>query len=113
MVKTLKTIPENMKSAAQKGFINATDLADYLVKKGESFRNAYKISGRIVADCIKNNFVLENYPLEKYREYSELFGVDVYNAVNLEECVNKRISFGGTAVKSVEAQIAAVKEKIK
>ena len=113
MVKTLKAIPENMKNAAQKGFINATDLADYLVKKGESFRNAYKISGRIVADCIKNNLVLENYPLEKYREYSELFGDDVYNAVNLQECVNKRISFGGTAVNSVENQIAAVKEIIK
>ncbi len=112
MLKTLKTIPENMKNAAGKGFINATDLADYLVKKGESFRNAYKISGRIVADCMKNGFVLENFPIEKYKEYSKLFDDDIYKAVNLEECVNKRISFGGTGVKSVENQISVVRAKI-
>lgn len=112
MLKTLKTIPENMKNAASRGFINATDLADYLVKKGESFRNAYKISGRIVADCMKNGFVLQNYPIEKYKEYSELFDDDIYKAVNLEECVNKRISFGGTGVKSVENQISVVRAKI-
>ena len=112
MLKTLKTIPENMKNAASRGFINATDLADYLVKKGESFRNAYKISGRIVADCMKNGFVLENFPIEKYKEYSGLFDDDIYKAVNLEECVNKRISFGGTGVKSVENQISVVRAKI-
>lgn len=112
MLKTLKTIPENMKNAASRGFINATDLADYLVKKGESFRNAYKISGRIVADCMKNGFVLENFPIEKYKEYSGLFDSDIYKAVNLEECVNKRISFGGTGVKSVENQISVVRAKI-
>lgn len=112
MLKTLKTIPENMKNAASRGFINATDLADYLVKKGESFRNAYKISGRIVADCMKNGFVLQNYPIEKYKEYSELFDDDIYKAINLEECVNKRISFGGTGVKSVENQISVVRAKI-
>lgn len=112
MLKTLKTIPENMKNAASRGFINATDLADYLVKKGESFRNAYKISGRIVADCMKNGFVLQNYPIEKYKEYSELFDDDIYKAVNLEECVNKRMSFGGTGVKSVENQISVVRAKI-
>ena len=112
MLKTLKTIPENMKNAASRGFINATDLADYLVKKGESFRNAYKISGRIVADCMKNGFVLQNYPIEKYKEFSELFDDDIYKAVNLEECVNKRMSFGGTGVKSVENQISVVRAKI-
>lgn len=112
MLKTLKTIPENMKNAASRGFINATDLADYLVKKGESFRNAYKISGRIVADCMKNGFVLQNYPIEKYKEYSGLFDDDIYKAVNLEECVNKRMSFGGTGVKSVENQISVVRAKI-
>ena len=112
MLKTLKTIPENMKNAASRGFINATDLADYLVKKGESFRNAYKISGRIVADCMKNGFVLQNYPIEKYKEFSELFDDDIYKAVNLEECVNKRMSFGGTGVRSVENQISVVRAKI-
>jgi len=113
MIKTFKALPENMKKAAQKGFINATDLADYLVKKGESFRNAYKISGRIVADCIENDLVLENYPLEKYQEYSNLFDNDVYGAVDLEECVNKRISFGSTNVKSVEHQIEEIRKIVK
>jgi len=113
MIKTFKALPENMKKAAQKGFINATDLADYLVKKGESFRNAYKISGRIVADCIENDLVLENYPLEKYQEYSNLFDNDVYGAVDLEECVNKRISFGSTNVKSVEHQIEVIRKIVK
>ncbi|MCQ2455353.1 MAG: argininosuccinate lyase [Clostridia bacterium] len=113
MIKTLKTIPENMLKAAQKGFINATDLADYLVKKGESFRNAYKISGKIVADCMENGYILENYPLEKYKEKSRLFESDLYDAIDLTECVNKRISFGGTGIKSVENQISVVREKLK
>ena len=112
MIKTLKPIPENMLSAAQKGFINATDLADYLVKKGEAFRNAYKISGKIVADCMKNGYVLESYPLEKYKEYSDLFDTDVYKYIDLSECVSKRISYGGTGVESVENQIKTVLSKI-
>ena len=110
MIKTMNTIPENMKNAAQKGFINATDLADYLVKKGDTFRNAYKISGRIVADCIKNNYVLENYPIEKYKEFSPLFENDVYKAIDLNECVNKRTSFGGASTTSVEYQIKEVRK---
>ncbi len=113
MIKTMKTLPQNMKNAAQKGFINATDLADYLVNKGESFRNAYKISGKIVADCIKDNLVLETYPIERYKGYSELFSNDLYKFIDLEECVNKRISYGGTCVKSVEHQIKTVRSKIK
>ncbi len=112
MIKTLKPIPENMLSAAQKGFINATDLADYLVKKGEAFRNAYKISGKIVADCMKNGYVLENYPIEKYKEYSDLFDSDVYKYIDLSECVSKRISYGGTGIESVENQIKTVLSKI-
>ncbi len=113
MIKTMKVLSNNMKLAAQRGFINATDLADYLVKKGESFRNAYKISGKIVAYCIENNYVLENFPLEKYKSYSSSFGEDVYKYIDLEECVNKRISFGGTGIESVEYQIKTVREKIK
>ncbi len=110
MLSTLKTIPENMKKAAQGGFINATDLADYLVKKGLPFRSAYKISGQIVAKCISDGLVLETLPLEEYRKFSELFAEDVYNDIDLVTCVEKRISEGGTSVASVNAQIAYVKE---
>ncbi len=110
MISTMSVLTENMKKAAQKGFINATDLADYLVKKGMPFRSAYKISGRVVADCIKSGEVLETLGIEKYKTYSELIDEDVYEAVDLAQCVKKRISEGGTSVTSVENQIKAVRE---
>ena len=110
MVATLKAKPENMKRAAQKGFINATDLADYLVKKGLPFRSAYKLSGQLVALCISQNTVLEDLPLSTYKEYSQLFEEDLYEDIDLLTCVEKRISQGGTSPASVKAQILAVKE---
>ena len=113
MIKTLKANTENMKRAAQKGFINATDLADYLVKKGMPFRSAYKISGSIVAYCIEKDKVLEELPLEVYKEYSPLFENDLYNEIDLMVCVEKRVSEGGTSVDSVKAQINYVKEILK
>lgn len=112
MVATMTVCTENMKKAAQTGFINATDLADYLVKKGLPFRSAYKISGQIVARCIADGAVLETLPLQVYQEYSPLFDEDVYADIDLNVCVEKRISLGGTSVKSVEQQIAFVKEKL-
>jgi len=112
MLATMTAKPENMKKAAQGGFINATDLADYLVKKGLPFRSAYKISGQIVAQCIAEGLVLETLPLSEYRKYSELFEEDLYNDIDLLTCVEKRISEGGTSVASVEAQIAYVKENL-
>ena len=112
MIGGMKAIPQNMMTAAQKGFINATDLADYMVKKGMPFRTAYKISGQIVADCIARNLVLENYPMEDYQKHSPLIGEDVYSAVDLSACVEKRISLGGTSVASVRQQIAYVREQL-
>ena len=113
MIETLKANTVNMKRAAQKGFINATDLADYLVKKGMPFRSAYKIAGSMVAKCISEGTVLEELPLEVYKEYSELFEQDVYTDIDLYTCVEKRISVGGTSIGSVEAQINYVKEILK
>ena len=112
MIATLKANPENMKRAAQKGFINATDLADYLVKKGMPFRSAYKISGSLVAECIQKNTVLEDLSLERYKELSDLFDSDLYEAIDLKTCVEKRISEGGTSVASVNAQINYVRETL-
>ena len=109
MVATMTAREENMKRAAQKGFINATDLADYLVKKGMPFRSAYKISGQLVAQCIRENTVLEDLPLEVYRQHSDLFDQDLYGEIDLVTCVEKRISVGGTSVASVKAQIAHVR----
>ena len=110
MIETLTANTANMKLAAQKGFINATDLADYLVKKGMPFRSAYKISGQLVALCLQNGTVLEDLPLATYQTFSELFDNDLYEAIDLYKCVEKRISQGGTSVASVESQIQYVKE---
>lgn len=112
MIETMCANKDNMLAAAQKGFINATDLADYLVKKGLPFRSAYKISGEIVALCIKENTVLEKLPLETYKTFSDLFENDLYNDISLKTCVEKRISEGGTSVSSVNAQIEYINEKL-
>ena len=111
MIQTMKAKPDAMRKAAQKGFINATDLADYLVRKGLPFRSAYKISGGIVGDCVKNGTVLEDIPLETYRTYSELFASDVYDAIDMTNCVKKRTSEGGPA--RVQEQIDYVNTILK
>ena len=112
MISTMTVCADNMKKAAQNGFINATDLADYLVKKGLPFRSAYKLSGEIVAECIQKGKVLETLSLSEYQAHSDLFDEDVFDAINLERCVEKRISEGGTSVESVQAQINFVKQKL-
>ncbi len=110
MIRTMRVLPDNMLRAAQKGFINATDLADYLVKKGVPFRSAYRISGKIVAECIAQDTVLEALSLIEYRKFSELFDEDVYDAIDLRQCVDKRISEGGTSMVSVEKQIQLARD---
>ncbi len=112
MIATMRANTDNMKTAAQRGFINATDLADYLVKKGLPFRSAYKIAGQLVARCLTENTVLEALPLATYREFSDLFDEDLYGEIDLVTCVEKRRSEGGTSRASVEAQIQFVREKI-
>ena len=109
MLTTMKVNAKNTYRAAQKGFINATDLADYLVKKGMPFRAAYKIVGTIVAECIDKDCVLDNLPLADYQKHSDLFAEDLYGEISLETCVNKRLSKGGASPKSVREQIAALK----
>ncbi len=110
MIATMTVLKDNMYKAAQKGFINATDLADYLVKKGMPFRTAYKHVGEIVAYCIKEDLVLESLPIEKYKEFDSLFGEDLYDEISLETCVNKRISKGSTGPQSVKTQIEYLTE---
>ena len=113
MIATMKANTQNMKKAAQQGFINATDLADYLVKKGLPFRSAYKISGQLVALCIQQGTVLEDLPLETYKNFSDLFEEDLYQDIDLVTCVEKRISEGGTSIISVKQQINYIKELVK
>ena len=110
MVETMKPIPENMYKAAQKGFINATDLADYLVGKGLPFRSAYKIVGQLVAHCIDLGTVLDELPIEEYKKFDPNFDTDLYDAISLETCVMKRKSLGGCGEESFERQVKYIEE---
>ena len=111
MLAGMKVHADRMLRAAGEGFINATDLADYLTRKGMPFRDSYKITGSIVNYCINNGLILENVPLEKYREYSTLIDKDVYDAIDLMTCVKSRISKGGTSPESVSQQIKYLRER--
>lgn len=111
MLSTMRVLPDTMRKAAANGFINATDCADYLVGKGLPFRAAYQITGALVARCIADGATLETLPLAVYREYSPVFDADVYEAIDLDACVMKRTSFGGTAPASVRAQAAAMRKR--
>ncbi len=110
MLDTMTAIPENMRKAAAGGFINATDCADYLVSKGIPFRDAYKATGELVALCIKKGTTLEELPLEEYKNICEDFDGGVYDAINLDKCVNGRTSLGGPASANVLMQVKRVKE---
>lgn len=109
MMQTMRVNKENMRAAAAKGFINATDCADYLVKKGVPFRDAYKITGGLVAQCIEKHLTLETLPLAAYKAASDVFDQDVYQAIALETCVKERKVEGGPSPVAVQKQINAVK----
>ncbi|MDD6420426.1 MAG: argininosuccinate lyase [Lactobacillus delbrueckii] len=112
MIQTMKANKAAMHKAAQKGFINATDLADYLTKKGMPFRDAYHLSGQLVAYCIDHDTVLEDLPLDFYQAKSDLFDEDVFEAIDLKNCLLKRTSLGGPTPASVLKQIGEVREKL-
>ena len=113
MIATMKPLKDNMYNAAKRGFINATDLADYLTKRGLPFRTAYKIVGTIVGKCVKENKSLDELSLDEYKEYSDIFDRDLYEEISLESCVAKRISKGSTGYESVKEQIEYVEAKLK
>lgn len=112
MLKTMKINSSNMRKAAENGFINATDCADYLVKKGIPFRDAYKYTGKIVSYCIDNNKTLETITLEEYKNINPLFENDIYDAISLENCICKRKIIGGPAPIIVKNHINDVIRKI-
>ena len=109
MLATMTPLPANMRRAAAKGFINATDCADYLTKKGMPFRDAYKCTGTMVAACIREGKTLEEMSLEEFQRYSPLFEKDVYEAIDLTRCCEGRTSYGGPTRASVLSQIADVR----
>ena len=109
MFSTMEILKDNMKKAALKGFINATDCADYLTKKGMPFRDAYRTVGQLVAQCVKEDKSLADLTLEEYKEYSEHFDADIYRAIDLGTCVAGRCVTGGPAPSEVERQIGVIR----
>ena len=112
MLKTLRVRADRMREAAAGGFTNATDLADYLVIKGLPFREAHHVSGQLVHHCIENNTVLEKLDLDTLKSVCPLFDTDVYEAISLETCVNRRSLPGGPAPETVSSAITASKERL-
>ncbi len=112
MLATMRVLEGNMRAAAARGFINATDCADYLVKKGMPFRDAYKITGTLVARCIALQTTLEELPLEEYQAMTPLFTEDVYTAISLDTCLRGRISEGGPSPQAVQIQLSALRERL-
>ena len=112
MLATMKVKKENMRSGAARGFTNATDVADYLVKRGLPFRDAHAVSGRMVAYCISNNTVIEDLSLDELHSFSPLFEEDIYEAISLETCVNQRRLIGGPAADTVRRAIALCRERL-
>lgn len=113
MLDTAVVRADTMMEAAKKGFMNATDCADYLVRKGMAFRDAYKITGQLVAYCIENHYIFETLPLEAYQSYSSLFDEEIYEAVDLIHCVNERKVYGGPSEESVLRQIDGIRQFLK
>ena len=106
----MTVLPKNMAKAASGGFINATDCADYLVKKGMPFREAYLIVGRLVSQCIRAGETLDTLSLKDFKAVSKVFDEDVYQALELRTCVNGRKVCGGPAADSVRVQIGHIRE---
>lgn len=112
MISTMKINEEKMKSAIYEGFTNATDVADYLAKKGLPFRDAHKIVGEIVLYCETNKKLISEMKLEEYKKFSELFENDVEEKVSIEGCVRERNSYGGTSYSQLERQITKAKNEL-
>ena len=113
MLETMKVLPQNMRKAAAGGFINATDCADYLVKKGLPFRDAYKATGELVAKCIEMNLTLETLPLDEYKKICDMFDEGVYEAIGLEKCAYERSPIGGPNPDNVRREVERVRNFLK
>ena len=110
MLATMRVLPDNMRKAAANGFINATECADYLTRKGLPFRTAYKITGQIVAYCIANGKTLETLGMAEYKDFCEQFEDDIYASVDMQHCIDIRVSEGCAGTQSVEQQVQYLKD---
>ena len=110
MLRTMRFKKERMEDSAKHGFTNATDAADYLVNHGVAFRDAHGIVGRLVLLCIEKAVALDELPLEEYQKLSPVFEEDIYEAISMETCVNKRVTTGAPGRAAMEAELAACKK---
>ena len=110
MLATISVNEEKILKSMRAGFLNATDVADYLAKHNVPFRQAHKIVGEIVSYCENKNIAIDDMSLDEFHNFSKVFGDDILSEITIENCVNKRNSFGGTSVKNVEMQIENAKK---
>lgn len=109
MIETMSARPESMMKATKEGFLNATDVADYLVRKGIPFRETHEVSAKIVAFCYSQNRIIDELTIEEFTTFHPLFDQDIYEAIDIRNVVNRRRSYGGTAKESVMMQIEEIK----
>jgi argininosuccinate lyase len=107
MLSTLKFNKDTMEKSAVRGFTNATDAADYLVNKGMPFRDAHSVIGRLVLHCIDKSCAIDDLELSQLKEFSELFEEDIYDAISLRTCVEKRLTIGAPSSGAMEQAISA------
>ena len=112
IINTIKINEDNMRKALDEGFVNATDLADYLVKKGIKFRDAYNITANIVHTCIEKNTTLDKLPLDEYKKFVDVIENDIYDEINVRHCIEKRVSYGSTSFESVKTQIKNIEKEL-
>ena len=110
MLDTITINEEKIFISMKTGFLNATDVADYLAKHDIPFRQAHKITGEIVSYCENNNITIDDMSLEDFQKFSKIFKEDILTEITIKNCVNKRDSFGGTSIKNVEMQIENAKK---
>jgi argininosuccinate lyase len=113
MISTMRVKPARMRAAAEQGFVNATDAADYLAKKGLPFREAHEVAGKLVGHCVAQGCELLSLSLDDLRRFSSLFDADIFEAISLETVVDRRVSRGGTGSAAVSEQVQRIEADIR
>ena len=112
IINTIKIDEDKMRKALDEGFVNATDLADYLVEKGMKFRDAYNMTANIVNFCIKKNTTLDKLSIEEYKKFLDVIEEDIYDEINVRRCIEKRISYGSTSFENIKTQIKNIQKEL-
>jgi argininosuccinate lyase len=112
MISTMQSRPDNMLKATREGFLNATDVADYLARKGIPFRETHEVAAKIVAFCYSQSRIIDELSIDEFKTFHPLFEKDVYEAINIKNVVNRRNSYGGTSTEAVKIQLEEIKKSL-